>query len=37
MLDAGYTVFGQTIEGRDVIEQLRAGDVIESIEIENLA
>lgn len=37
MLDSGYTVFGQTIEGRDVIEQLRAGDVIESIEIQNKA
>lgn len=33
-LDPNYTVFGQTIEGRDVIEQLRVGDVIESIEIE---
>ena len=34
-LDSGYTVFGQTIEGKDVIGQLRAGDVIESITIEN--
>lgn len=33
-LDPNYTVFGQTIEGRDVIEQLRVGDVIESVEIE---
>lgn len=35
MLDSGYTVFGQTIEGKDVINELRAGDVIETIEIEN--
>ena len=36
-LDRDYTVFGQTIEGFDVIAQLRAGDVIEHIEIENAA
>ncbi len=34
-LDDGYTVFGQAIEGLDVIGKLRAGDVIESIQIEN--
>ena len=34
-LDSDYTVFGQTIEGLDVIAKLRAGDVIEHIEIEN--
>ena len=34
-LDSGYTVFGQTIEGKDVISELRVGDVIETIEIEN--
>ena len=34
-LDGDYTVFGQTIEGLDVIAKLRAGDVIESITIEN--
>ena len=34
-LDGGYTVFGQTVEGLDVIAELRAGDVIERIEIEN--
>lgn len=34
-LDTDYTVFGQTIEGLDVIAKLRAGDVIEHIEIEN--
>ena len=33
-LDSGYTVFGQTIEGKDVVSQLRAGDVIESVIIE---
>ena len=36
-LDTDYTVFGDTIEGLDVIGQLRAGDVIEHIEIENAA
>lgn len=36
-LDDGYTVFGQTIEGIDVIHALRAGDAIEHIEIENLS
>lgn len=35
MLDAGYTVFGQTMDGMDVIGKLRVGDVIESVEIEN--
>ena len=34
-LDDGYTVFGQTIEGMDVIAKLRVGDVVEHIEIEN--
>ena len=33
-LDPSYTVFGQTIEGLDVIGQLRVGDVINSITIE---
>lgn len=37
MLDDGYTVFGDTIEGMDVIGQLRQGDVIESVTIENQA
>lgn len=32
-LDSGYTVFGQTLEGLDVISELRAGDVIEHVEI----
>lgn len=34
-LDDGYTVFGDTIEGLDVIGNLRVGDEIESITIEN--
>ena len=34
-LDSGYTVFGQTLEGLDVILQLRDGDKINSIVIEN--
>ena len=34
-LDSGYTVFGQTIEGLEVIGQLRAGDVINRITIEH--
>ena len=33
-LDSGYTVFGRTIEGTEVIAALRAGDVINSIRIE---
>ena len=36
-LDSGYTVFGTTLEGLDVIGQLRAGDVIEHVEIEHAA
>lgn len=32
-LDSGYTVFGQTLEGLDVISQLRAGDEIVHVEI----
>ena len=34
-LDADYTVFGQTVEGLDVIGKLRAGDEIVSIRIEH--
>ena len=37
MLDSGYTVFGQTLEGGDVIDALRAGDEIKSVTIENAA
>ena len=36
-LDDGYTVFGDTIEGLDVIGKLRAGDEIIKVEIENLS
>ncbi|MBE6469477.1 MAG: peptidylprolyl isomerase [Coriobacteriaceae bacterium] len=32
-LDSGYTVFGQTLEGKDVIASLREGDVIERVQI----
>ncbi|OUO32708.1 peptidylprolyl isomerase [Olsenella sp. An293] len=34
-LDSGYTVFGTTLEGADVIGELRAGDVINSVRIEH--
>lgn len=33
-LDGQYTVFGKVTSGLDVVKQLRAGDVIESIEID---
>lgn len=36
-LDSGYTVFGFTTEGAEVIGALRAGDTIESIRIEHNA
>lgn len=34
-LDSDYTVFGDTIDGLDVIGKLRAGSVIEHVTIEN--
>lgn len=34
-LDSGYTVFGNTVEGMDVIAALRAGDVLEAVTIEH--
>lgn len=34
-LDSGYTVFGTTLEGMEVIAALRAGDVINSVRIEH--
>ncbi|NPD30629.1 peptidylprolyl isomerase [Eggerthellaceae bacterium zg-1084] len=37
MLDSGYTVFGRTVEGLDVIGKLRVGDVIERVTIEGAA
>lgn len=36
-LDSGYTVFGVTCEGKDVISALRAGDVLESMTVEHEA
>lgn len=33
-LDGEYTVFGQTLEGLDVIKKIKVGDKIEKIEIE---
>ena len=36
-LDSDYTVFGQTIEGKDVIGKLRVGDIIINVAIENAA
>lgn len=35
MLDSGYTVFGQTLTGQDVIYNLRVGDIINSVKIQN--
>jgi peptidyl-prolyl cis-trans isomerase B (cyclophilin B) len=32
-LDGGYTVFGQVIDGLDVVNRIARGDVIERIEI----
>ena len=34
-LDDNYTVFGDCIEGLDVIHSLRKGDVMETVRIEN--
>ena len=33
-LDGGYTVFGQTIEGMEVVGKIRKGDKINKVEIE---
>lgn len=33
-LDKNYTIFGQTIEGLDVVKNIRQGDVMETVEIE---
>ncbi|MHB0976824.1 MAG: peptidylprolyl isomerase [Candidatus Aquicultorales bacterium] len=32
-LDGQYTVFGQVVKGMDVVKQLRAGDVMNSVKI----
>lgn len=32
-LDSGYTVFGQTVKGMDVVQRIQKGDVIESVEV----
>jgi cyclophilin family peptidyl-prolyl cis-trans isomerase len=32
-LDGGYTVFGHVAVGMDVVDRIRPGDVIESVEI----
>jgi cyclophilin family peptidyl-prolyl cis-trans isomerase/predicted GIY-YIG superfamily endonuclease len=36
-LDKQYTVFGQTVEGQDVVDGIRVGDVMESVTIEPAA
>ena len=36
-LDSGYTVFGTTLSGYETIAALRAGDVLESVTIEQVA
>lgn len=33
-LDGGYTVFGQTIEGMEVVKKIQAGDKIQGVEVE---
>jgi peptidylprolyl isomerase len=33
-LDKQYTVFGQTLEGQDVVDQIKVGDVMEKVTIE---
>lgn len=32
-LDGGYVVFGQTVVGSDVVEKIREGDTVKSVEI----
>jgi cyclophilin family peptidyl-prolyl cis-trans isomerase/predicted GIY-YIG superfamily endonuclease len=36
-LDKQYTVFGQTVEGQDVVDAIRVGDVMETVTIEPAA
>ena len=33
-LDGGYTTFGQVIQGIDVVDKLRIGEVMKAIELE---
>lgn len=33
-LDGGYTVFGQTVSGMDVVQKIQRGDTIQDIEIQ---
>ena len=35
-LDRQYTVFGQTVEGQDVVDGIRVGDVMENVTVEPL-
>jgi len=34
-LDGKYTVFGQTVDGMDVVEKIQMGDIIKSIEVKS--
>jgi len=36
-LNKQYTVFGQTVEGQDVVDEIRRGDVMETVTIEDEA
>jgi len=33
-LDKQYTVFGQTVEGQDVVDSIRVGDVMDKVTVE---
>ena len=33
-LDKNYTVFGEVTEGMDVVDQIRKGDVMETVTVE---